>query len=87
MQGRVLSQPSLNLMFDPNDPIGWNVIKSDLTTVITYNGELEGYTSMLTMLPEEGAYIVLLNNSGAGYDGLRTLTNLIIQAALHGVSR
>lgn len=87
MQGRVLSQPSLNLMFDPNDPIGWNVIKSDLTTVITYNGELEGYTSMLTMLPEEGAYTVLLNNSGAGYDGLRTLTNLIIQAALHGVSR
>jgi hypothetical protein len=52
------------------------------TTVITYNGELEGYTSMVTMIPKHQLFLILLSNNGVGYDGLVELSKKLLQAQL-----
>ena len=40
----------------------------------TYNGELIGYTSMLTQFPDTAGTIIILNNNNAGYGQLSGMT-------------
>ena len=40
----------------------------------TYNGELVGYTSMITRFPSQDGVVIILNNNNAGYDAVSALT-------------
>ncbi len=86
--GTLLNESSLSQMFNAQDPIAWNIAQIPLapeaekSTVITYNGELEGYTSMITMIPKYQLVVVLLNNNGVGYEALVELTQKILRNQL-----
>lgn len=73
MRERKLLNPSTyNLMFKPVIPAdskamwhfspGWQVRRGNNLTVIAKNGSVQGYMSMLQMVPERGAAIILLWN-------------------------
>ena len=49
--------------------------------VVTYNGELAGTTSMLTMFPEQDGAIVILSNNNMSYSTLVEMTLAIAQSA------
>ena len=75
-------------MFDPSGPMGWDVLAVPLQNgetlpIQTYNGEMAGYTSMITRFPDRRGVVIILNNNNAGYNALATLT-LNIAAELYG---
>jgi D-alanyl-D-alanine carboxypeptidase len=77
-----------SLLFDPNRPMGWTVGEVPISAaeellIQTYNGELLGYTSMVTRFPEKDGAVIILNNNNAGYDMLAELT-LEIATELYG---
>ena len=72
------------LMLDAAEPIGWNVSEVVLhegappSRVISYNGELEGYNSMVTYADDDEITVVVLNNNDQGYERLRRITQELI---------
>lgn len=77
-----------SLLFDPNRPMGWTVGEVPISAaeellIQTYNGELLGYTSMVTRFPEHDGAVIILNNNNAGYDVLAELT-IKIATELYG---
>ena len=47
--------------------MGWSVTdRSEIGRVIGHGGEVDGYTSYLSFVPERGVGVVLLANSGDG---------------------
>ena len=84
----LLSSDSQAEMFDPSGPMGWDVLAVPLENgetlpIQTYNGEMAGYTSMITRFPDRRGVVIILNNNNAGYNALATLT-LNIAAELYG---
>lgn len=75
----LLSQESRSILFDVDTPMAWSVGKlpmkdGSLMRFQSYNGELVGYTSMITRFPDHDAVIIVLNNDNVGYDWLASLT-------------
>lgn len=84
----LLSSDTQAEMFDPSGPMGWDVLAVPLENgetlpIQTYNGEMAGYTSMITRFPNRRGVVIILNNNNAGYNALATLT-LNIAAELYG---
>ncbi len=80
--GEILSEAALSTMLDPDDSIAWDVSRIQLSEnlnsiVIVGDGELEGYEGMIMMIPDTELTVVLLNNTGFGYDGLLNLSRRI----------
>ena len=71
-----LSDSAKDTILGGKIPFGWNIHQVPFkegaapTKVITYNGGLNGYTSLMLRFPEENRTIIILNNSGNGYQGL-----------------
>lgn len=88
MEDELLSAESEAVMLDPDTPMGWTVgewpIEDGATMPFyTYNGELIGYTSMLTQFPDRKGTIIILNNNNAGYSQLSRMT-MEIASLLYG---
>ena len=88
MEDDLLSMQSKAAMLAPEAPMAWTVgswpvEEGGTMPFYTYNGQLIGYTSMLTQFPEVGGTIILLNNNNAGYDRLSGMT-VAIAARLYG---
>ena len=86
---RLLDEAGRAAMYDPERPMSWTIAAlpvsetADPLPVRAYNGGLIGYDSMLTLLPEQDAVIIILNNNGAGYGALVEAT-MEFAAALYG---
>ena len=52
--------------------------------LITYNGELAGTTTMLTIFPEQNGIIVILSNNNLPYSALVEMTLTIAGGAFEG---
>ena len=87
----LLSEASRALMFDPKNRYAWDIEKikmprmSDELTVHTYNGQIEGYSTMITRFVDNRHTIIILSNTGMGYLSKKKLTNEIA-IHLYGVS-
>ncbi|MEM7054171.1 MAG: serine hydrolase domain-containing protein [Pseudomonadota bacterium] len=84
----LLSSDSQAEMFDRSGPMGWDVLAAPLENgetlpIQTYNGEMAGYTSMITRFPDRRGVVIILNNNNSGYNTLAILT-LDIAAKLYG---
>jgi len=72
---RVISEGALRAMREPQRPaanwadqwgIGWDLREIDGVHVIAHGGSINGFKSLLTLVPERQAALVLLTNSGRG---------------------
>lgn len=84
----LLSDEGKAILLDPDTPMAWTVgawpTEDGATMPLhTYNGQLIGYTSMLTQFPDRKGTIIILNNNNAGYEALSALT-VEIAAQLYG---
>lgn len=84
----LLSADSKAIMFDPDTPFAWVVgaipLDDEGTTarIITYNGGINGYTSIIGRFPDSGLTIIILNNNGSGYNKLANATVSLARALL-----
>ena len=81
-RGDLLSTDSMAVMLAPDAPMAWTVGALSLrdgaaVEFYGYNGELNGYTSMIKLFPEHDGVVVILNNNNAGYDALLAMTRAI----------
>ncbi len=87
--GKLVSADSMKLLFDADAPMAWIVGEISLsdgaepTPVRTYNGDLAGYTTILSYFPDTGVTVILLGNTNPGYDTVLSMTLQIAAAALH----
>ena len=85
MKGSLLGDEMLKVLLDQDRPMGFTVASVPLAgkevPVVTYNGELAGTTSMLTMFPEQDGAIVILSNNNMSYSTLVEMTLAIAQSA------
>ena len=85
--GKLLSDASMATMFDRDAPMGWIVGEAPLTKggkptpIRTYNGEMAGYTTILTYFPHTGMTVILLGNMSPGYNTVLSMTLQIAAAA------
>ena len=84
----LLSAESKAIMWAPDTPMAWTVGNWPAEEGVgasfqTYNGELIGYTSMLTQFPDKEGTIIVLNNNNAGYGQLSRMT-VEIASQLYG---
>ncbi len=80
--GALLSEESFGIMFNPDDPIAWDVSLVQMSgdspsMVIIGDGELEGYVGMMMLIPDFQVSVILLNNNGVGYNGLLNMSRQI----------
>ena len=85
----LLSEESKAIMFNPEDPFAWEVGNLPIgkdgspVPVISYNGGISGYTSIIARFPESKHTIIILNNNGSGYNKLAQAAVSIAQALLN----
>ncbi len=88
INGSLLDAEMLGVLFDEEHPMGFTVTSAPLgdaeVDVITYNGELSGTTTMLTLFPEQQCVIVILSNNNTPYSSLVELTLAFAQHAFDG---
>lgn len=76
---QLLSTESKAILFNPEMPFAWSVGSlplgdtGDTVNINTYNGGINGYTSMIVRFPDQNQTIIILNNSGSGYNALSAL--------------
>jgi CubicO group peptidase (beta-lactamase class C family) len=86
LQGEtLLNARSKAELFNAEVPMAWTVgalpFENDQPSSFqSYNGELVGYTSMITRFPEHNGAVIILNNNNAGYE---TLAGLTLEIAAH----
>jgi CubicO group peptidase (beta-lactamase class C family) len=85
IKGSVLGDEMLKLLLDQDRPMGFTVTSVPLAgkevPVVTYNGELAGATTMLTMFPDQDGTIVILSNNNMPYSALVEMTLAIAESA------
>lgn len=86
VRGEVLEPTMLALMLDPDRAMGVTVMDVQLageaSQAITYNGELAGTTTMLTVFPEQDLTVVILSNNNLPYRAMAGLTTTLAEATL-----
>ncbi len=79
----------MKLLFDADAPMAWIVGEiplaegADPTPVRTYNGDLAGYTTILSYFPDTRLTVILLSNTNPEYDTVLNMTLQIAAAAQH----
>ena len=85
LNGSLLSEEMSDVLLDQERPMGFTVASVQLADrgvpVISYNGELAGTTTMLTMFPEQEGTIAILSNNNTSYTTLVDMTLAIAQTA------
>ncbi len=88
MRGALLDEEMLALLLDEERPMGFTATSAPLAgeevDVVTYNGELAGTTTMLTLFPDHDGTIVILSNNNTPYSSLVQLTLAIAEMAFNG---
>ena len=89
-RGDLLSADSKAVMLTPGASMAWTVSRLALhdgapVQFYGYNGELNGYTSMIKVFPEHDGVVIILNNNNAGYNALLAMTRAIA-STLYGPS-
>ncbi len=88
MKGTILDDEMREILLDQDRPMAFTVTSAPLAgrevPVITYNGELAGSTSMLTMFPEQDGTIVILSNNSTPYSALVEMTLAFARTAFAG---
>jgi CubicO group peptidase (beta-lactamase class C family) len=85
---RLLSKASREQLLDAIMPMGWNVQTVALrgeghaSRVVSANGELVGFDTLITRFPEQRWTIIILSNGSAGYPRLQRLSSEIAQTLL-----
>lgn len=78
MTGELLDAEAREVLFDPERPMGFSVTSDEIggstVEIVTYNGELVGTTTMLTMFPEKRMSIAILSNNNTPYPTLVEIT-------------
>ncbi|PCI64794.1 MAG: hypothetical protein COB37_00440 [Kordiimonadales bacterium] len=79
MAGKILSADSMALMFAADSPIGWRVQPLTLpngkaVSTTNYDGQIDGFSSMLTHFTDSNLTVVLLGNIGTDFQAKRQLT-------------
>lgn len=76
-----LSQESKLKLFNPENNYGWrnellkiDGIKNEIP-VLNYDGQIEGYSSMITRFIDDKSTIIILGNTGISYFAKQKLTN------------
>ncbi len=74
-----LNQAHKAKLFDPLFQNGWTVDSLQISAsktlhTVSYNGQIKGYSSMLTRFVDEGYTIIILSNTGTGYNAKMKLT-------------
>ena len=86
---RLLSKDSKSIMIAPENSYGWNInqIQLDEKTqknAVWYEGQLLGFSSILTRLVDDNFTVIILSNNGMSSQERYAMTNEIIQI-LYGV--
>lgn len=85
INGSLLDAELRGVLFDEERPMGFTVTSAPLgddeVDVITYNGELAGTTTMLTLFPKQEGAVVILSNNNTPYSSLVELTLAFAQHA------
>lgn len=87
----LLNEKSRAVMFDPETGFGWDIEQLRIAPggptveVIGYNGQIEGYSSMVTRFVSEGHAVIILANTPMDYTTKKQLT-AEIAGILYGVS-
>ena len=85
-EGDLLSAESRAVMFDPAAPIGWTASRVDMngdgrkSALWSYNGEINGYTSMIVFAPDANDVVILLSNNNAGFAALQRMSRSLLGA-------
>ncbi len=84
-QGVMLSSSSSAQMFATKSPYGWRIHNMQLADGVnklthSYNGQLQGHSSLVYYLPDEQLSLVILNNTGMGMGHKTALANDILRA-------
>ncbi|MEM9494547.1 MAG: serine hydrolase domain-containing protein [Pseudomonadota bacterium] len=88
----LLSNAERSIMFDRAAPIAWTFERRDLndsgvsSSIWSYNGEIDGYTSMIMFTEEANHLVVLLNNNNAGFNALRSMSLDILKSAMNDMA-
>ncbi|WP_196890051.1 serine hydrolase domain-containing protein [Aureivirga sp. CE67] len=76
-----LNKTSKKILFNPKYRNGWNVEEfkfgNEVLKNINYDGQIEGYSTMLYRFPEENLTIILLANNGIGYEAKKYIIESI----------
>ncbi|GEA12905.1 serine hydrolase domain-containing protein [Alteromonas sp. KUL49] len=80
-----LTENSRNLLFSENQPYGWRTEDillgdSEPLRAHTYDGQLQGHSSLLYHLIEDDVSLVLLNHTGMGFQHKALLANDVLTA-------
>ncbi len=90
MEGSVVSEQMRGVLLDEDRPMGFTVTSTPMageeTDLITYNGELAGTTTMMTVFPEQDGTVVILSNNNTPYSTLVEMTLAIASVAFAGDS-
>jgi CubicO group peptidase (beta-lactamase class C family) len=84
----LLTDESKALMFNAEMPFAWTVGAIPLddagntANIITYDGGINGYTSIVARFPESKLTILILSNNGAGYNKVAAAVFGLAQALL-----
>ncbi|MFC3033473.1 serine hydrolase domain-containing protein [Pseudoalteromonas fenneropenaei] len=83
--GNLLSAQSQKALFSSDSPYGWkleNITLSEDTdkAVHTFDGQLEGHSSFVYYLTQDNVSLILLNNTGMGYEHKRILADDMLRA-------
>ena len=85
MRGVILGDEMRTVLLDADRPMGFTVASVPLAgtevPVVTYNGEIAGTTSMLTMFPQQDGAVVILSNNNVPYSALVEMTLAIGETA------
>lgn len=85
VEGTILGEEMRRILLDENRPMSFTIgsapIADQEVPVITYNGELAGTATILTMFPEQNGTIVILSNNNLPYAALVEMTLAIAGAA------
>ncbi len=85
MRGTILGEGMRTVLLDEERPMGFTVTSVPIADrdvpLITYNGELAGTTTMLTIFPEQNGVIVILSNNNLPYSALVEMTITIAGSA------
>lgn len=82
---KLLSQASHAMLFSSQQPLGWRVENHELspdvfTTRHSYDGQLDGHSSLVYYFPEEELSLILLANNGIGFRQKQALADDVIAA-------
>jgi len=81
-----LNEKSLSIFFNAKNNYCWNAETIELNeskkmvNLYTYDGQIEGYSSIICRIPKSNTTIIILGNNGFGYQSKKYLLEILINS-------